>query len=162
VTETTDRTPDRRFLQEAIALAERSVTEGGGPFGALVVRDGAVLGRGANGVTRHLDPTAHAEVMAIRTACREVEDFALTGATLYVSCEPCPMCLAAAYWARIARIVYAATAADAAAAGFDDTRIARELSLPKEARVLPMERVVLEGAEAPFRRWRETPDRIDY
>src|ERR1041385_7640037 len=121
---------DEAFLREAIALAaEHSRRRDGGPFGARVVRDGTVLGRGWNQVTSENDPTAHAEVSAIRMACRELRDFRLTGCAHYASCEPCPMCLAAAYWARVERIVYAATRADAAAIGFDDSRLYDELAL---------------------------------
>lgn len=153
---------DADFLRMAIALAETSVQEGGGPFGAVVVRAGQVRGRGSNRVTRDNDPTAHAEVVAIRDACRATGDFRLDGCTLYVNCEPCPMCLAAAYWARVSRIVYAADAADAAAIGFDDALIAGEVCLAPEQRRLPMVQMLRQEALGAFRAWEAKADRTDY
>ncbi|MCF6212345.1 MAG: nucleoside deaminase, partial [Gammaproteobacteria bacterium] len=111
---------DRDFLQQAIDLANRSVDEGGGPFGAVIVRQGLVIGRGNNRVTLDNDPTAHAEMQAIRDACRKENNFSLSDSVLYASCEPCPMCMAAIYWARIERVVFAASGEDARRAGFDD------------------------------------------
>ena len=153
---------DEAWLAAAIALAERNVTEGGGPFGALVVQDGAVLAEGQNRVTRDLDPTAHAEVQAIRAACRAVGDFALPRATLYTSCEPCPLCLSTALWARVARVVYAADRHDAARGGFDDrefyelfTRGADTWPVTIDARPVP-------GRAAPFDAWLASPDRVEY
>lgn len=150
------------YMREAIRIAIDSVVEGGGPFGAVIVLDGEIVGRGCNRVTRDNDPTAHAEVMAIRNACQALGRFELSGATLYVNCEPCPMCLAACYWARLERVVYAATKQDAAAVGFDDERIAEELCLPIAERSLPMEQMMREEALSAMRAWEEKEDRIDY
>ncbi len=152
---------DESYLDEAIALAEASVEQGGGPFGAVVVKDGQVIGRGSNGVTLHNDPTAHAEVWAIRDACNTIGDFTLAGATLYTSCEPCPMCLAAIYWARLDRVVYAATREQAAEAGFDDGVIAKEMQLPVEQRSLKMVRVEAAG-ERPFLKWGALEGKVEY
>lgn len=153
----------KQFIDQAIALAESSMERGeGGPFAALVVRDGGVLGRGWNRVTSSNDPTAHAEVEAIRDATRRLGDFSLAGCTLYVNCEPCPMCLAAAYWAGISAIYYAADRADAAAIGFADQQIYEELALPPEQRRLPMHQINRPAALPLFRRWQEKPDKIPY
>lgn len=152
---------DERFLTEAIALAESSVAEGGGPFGAVVVKAGEVIGRGSNRVTLNNDPTAHAEMEAIREACRQIGDFSLEGATLFASCEPCPMCLSAIYWARLERVVYAAVREDAAQAGFDDGVIARELQLPQAQRSLQMARLDV-VSDSPFVRWRQKADKVRY
>lgn len=152
---------DEKFLAEAIALAEQSVERGGGPFGALVVKDGEVIGHGSNSVTLLNDPTAHAEVSAIRQACQTINDFSLEGATLYASCEPCPMCLAAIYWARLERVVYAATREQAAEVGFDDGVIAREMTLPLEQRQLVMLKPSVDGS-APFVKWQAKEDKILY
>ena len=152
---------DENYLAEAVALAESSVEQGGGPFGALVVKEGKVIGRGSNCVTLSNDPTAHAEVVAIREACKTIDDFSLAGATLYASCEPCPMCLSAIYWSRLDKVVYAATRDDAAAAGFDDGVIARELQLPPDERRLRMQYVKIDGAP-PFDKWREKADKVAY
>lgn len=153
---------DEGFLQQAIDLARQSVEVGGGPFAALVVRNGQVIGKGHNRVTLDCDPTAHAEVQAIRDACRSSRYHHLDGATIYVSCQPCPMCMAAAYWAHITRIVYAATDEEAAAAGFDDRLIAEELALPLSQRKTVVEQLRLDSAEEVFRLWREKADRIEY
>lgn len=151
------------FMNEAIRLALESVASGnGGPFGAVVVKDGRIVGRGTNGVTRYNDPTAHAEVMAIRDACRQLEEYHLAGCELYVSCMPCPMCLSACYWARIERIYYAARAEDAAAVGFDDVFIAEELGLPLDKRRLPLVHMPTDDALAPLRHWKEKSDKILY
>jgi guanine deaminase len=155
-------TNDAEFLQLAVELAERSVNDGGGPFGAVVVRDGAVVGEGRNRVTLWSDPTAHAEIVAIRDACRLLATFELSRCVLYASCEPCPMCLAASYWARVEAVVFAATRADAAAAGFDDERIYRELASPIESRSLPFRHVAHQSAVEPFELWKRKTDRIDY
>jgi len=149
-------------MREAIALAQASAEIGCGPFGAVVVRDGRIIGRGSNRVTRDSDPTAHAEVVAIRDACRQLGDFSLEGCELYASCEPCPMCLAAAYWARLDKVYYAATREEASAIGFDDERIYREVCLPLEQRELPMQPLLHEEAQAAFATWLNNPDRIDY
>lgn len=154
---------DELFLREAIRLARRSVLEhGGGPFGALVVRGEEVLGRGWNQVTTANDPTAHAEIVAIREAAQHVGDFRLQGCVLYSSCEPCPMCLAAAYWARIEAVWYAADRRNAAAAGFDDARLYGELALPAPRRRLPCRQHLAVEGELPFREWLAKPDRVPY
>lgn len=153
---------DTRFLREAIRLASESVAAGGGPFGAVIVRDGEVLARAANRVTLDHDPTAHAEVRAIRLACDHLASHDLTGATLYASCEPCPMCLGAIYWARISRLVYAASKDDAARAGFDDAFIYRELALAPACRSLPSTRGLAGEGREPFERWTEKADRCEY
>lgn len=153
---------DSAFLQQAIDEANASVADGGGPFGALVVRDGKVLGRGANEVTKTHDPTAHAEVVAIRAACRTIADHSLQGATLYASTEPCPLCLAASYWARLSRVVYGASRDDAARAGFDDAAFYREIALPPAARSLPTTQIRLPAAQAPLDAWIALPTKIPY
>ncbi len=152
----------RGFMREAMALAEASVQNGGGPFGAVVVRAGRVVGRGSNRVTADNDPTAHAEVMAIRDACRTLGSYSLEGCELYVNCEPCPMCLAAAYWARLERIYHAATRQDAAAAGFDDALIYQEVCLPPAQRRMPLEQLLPEEAGTAFAAWGDKADRVDY
>lgn len=147
----------------AIELAVENVqTRRGGPFGAVVVRGDEILGEGTNLVTGSNDPTAHAEVVAIRQACQKVGSFELKGCVVYTSCEPCPMCLAAIYWSRADRIVYAADRQDAAAAGFDDEFLYRELSLPIGERSLPMEQLHREEAIAAFGAWREDNAKIRY
>jgi len=150
------------FLRETIRLAEESVRGGGGPFAALVVKDGEVVGRGHNRVTLSNDPTAHAEVQAIRDACRNLGDFSLAGCELYVSCEPCPMCLSACYWAHLDAVYYAAGAQDAAAVGFDDVLIREELGRPPQQRRLPMRQALRSEAQGPFRLWSALEDKIEY
>jgi tRNA(Arg) A34 adenosine deaminase TadA len=147
------------FMQEAIRLARESK---GGPFGAVVVKDGRVIGRGSNEVTTKNDPTAHAEVVAIREACRLLGDFQLRGAEIYASCEPCPMCLAAIYWARLDRCYFALTRQDAAAMGFDDEFLYRELALPVGERSLPLVPVGRDVALVLVREWNERPDKVRY
>jgi guanine deaminase len=142
------------FMHRAIALAIENVQSGrGGPFAALVVKDGQVIAEGTNRVTSANDPTAHAEIVAIREACRTLGDFQLHGCDLYTTCEPCPMCLGAIYWARPARILYAATAADAANAGFDDAFIYEEVRCPPHARRMPTVQVLRDEALAVFQAW---------
>lgn len=154
---------DRHYLARAVALSREHMEKGlGGPFGAVIVRDGAVLAEGWNMVTSANDPTAHAEVTAIRRACAAIGDFSLRGATLYTSCEPCPMCLASAFWARLDRIVYANTRADAAAIGFDDAFIYDEIPKEPAARALPAVHLPLEEAAAVFRAWTEKVDKVEY
>lgn len=155
---------DERFLREAIALAREGMDRNeGGPFGCVIVKDGQVIGRGNNRVTSSNDPTAHAEVVAIREACRSLGAFQLDGCTLYTSCEPCPMCLGAIYWARPDRIVFAATREDAAEAGFDDQLIYDELPLPPEQRRIPTQaRVLRKEAQAVFEDWRTKEDKVRY
>jgi guanine deaminase len=153
---------DEEFLREAIELAVTSARGGGGPFGAVVVRDGVVIGRGSNRVVPSTDPTAHAEIVAIREAARGLGTHLLAGCTLYASCEPCPMCYAATHWARIERLVHASSREDAAAAGFDDELLHREIALPLASRALPIESMLGEEGRAAFRAWAETEDRTPY
>jgi guanine deaminase len=153
---------DREFIGKALALARRnaSSTEGG-PFGAIVVFDGKVVGEGRNQVTTSNDPTAHAEVVAIRAAAMTLNRFDLRGCIIYTSCEPCPMCLAAAYWSRVDRIVYSATQQEAAAAGFDDAFLYDELAKDMADRQLPCVQVKTDD-EDPFAVWLANPNRIPY
>jgi len=150
------------FLREAIRVASDNVASGGGPFGAIVVHDGEVLARAANQVTTANDPTAHAEVEAIREACRVLGTFQLEGCEIYSSSEPCPMCLGAIYWAR-PKAVYFANGRDVAlAAGFDDDHIYEEFLLAPEERRYPATRLEIDGADEPFRRWAVKEDRVEY
>ncbi len=154
---------DEDFLREAIKLAREGMAPGqGGPFGAVIVKDGKIVGRGCNQVTSTNDPTAHAEVVAIRDACRNLATFQLTGCTLYASCEPCPMCLGAIYWARPGRIVYGAFHSDAAGAGFDDQFIYEQLDKPREQRHIPMQQLLRAEADAVFREWVAMEDKRKY
>ena len=151
------------FLRRAISLATENVLTGkGGPFGAVVVRDGKILGEGANAVTATNDPTAHAEVNAIRVAAHALGTFTLAGCELYTSCEPCPMCLAAAYWARLDAIYYGACAADAARAGFDDAFLYEEMCRDHGARAIPATRMLGDEAWASFKAWLESSKKIAY
>jgi len=155
--------PNPEFLRRAIALATQNVTAGkGGPFGAVIVRDGKIIGEGANSVTATNDPTAHAEVNAIRAAAKALGTFTLAGCELYTSCEPCPMCLAAAYWSHVDAVYYGACAADAARAGFDDAFLYGEIR--KEATVRKLRSMQLLGDEAwaSFAAWIASPNKIDY
>jgi tRNA(Arg) A34 adenosine deaminase TadA len=156
--------PDEaEFMRRAIALSRQGMEAGaGGPFGAVVVLDGAVVGEGWNQVTSTNDPTAHAEIVAIRRACAALGRFDLRGATLYTSCEPCPMCLAAAYWARLDAIVHGNAREDAAAIGFDDAWLYREVAMPVDQRALPMRRLLQAVALEVFDAWRSKPDRVPY
>jgi guanine deaminase len=151
------------FMARAIQLASENVRSGrGGPFGAVVVKDDAILAEGANQVTLTNDPTAHAEVLAIREACRKLGLFELKDCELYTSCEPCPMCLGAIYWARLSRVYFGSLAADASQAGFDDSFIYREIAQPHSERGIPMVQMMREEALAAFRAWREKSDKIRY
>jgi tRNA(Arg) A34 adenosine deaminase TadA len=151
------------FMEKAIALATENVTSGrGGPFGAVIVRDGEIVATGANCVTATNDPTAHGEIVAIRNACLKLKTFQLTGCDIYTSCEPCPMCLAAIYWARFDAIYYGSSAADAAAAGFDDAFLYEELKLPINQRKIPTISLLREKAVSSFDAWRAHAGRIDY
>jgi guanine deaminase len=151
------------LMRRAIALALENVRSGrGGPFAALVAKDGKVIGEGANSVTATNDPTAHAEIVAIRAACRALGTFQLTDCELYTTCEPCPMCLGAIYWARPARVFYAGAAADAADAGFDDAFIYDELQRPRESRRVPMIQLMREESLAIFAAWKQQPNRTEY
>ncbi len=151
------------IMRRAIALSREKMQDAeGGPFGALIVRDDTVIAEGWNQVTGHNDPTAHAEIVAIRTACAALGDFSLEGCSIYTTCEPCPMCLAAIHWARIDRIFYANATEDAAAIGFDDERLYRELALPQAERSTPMVRLLADEALEVFREWASDPDRVLY
>jgi guanine deaminase len=151
-----------KFIERVIELAVANVREGGGPFAALVARDGEVIAEGANRVTLANDPTAHAEIVAIREACRKLGAFQLAGCDVYASCEPCPMCLGALYWARPARVIFAASRADAAAAGFDDEFVYEQLARPYGERALPMVRIAAPRAGEPFAAWRANAARVKY
>ena len=150
------------FMEQAIAMAAANVRRGGGPFAALVVKDGVVIAAGANQVTLANDPTAHAEMVAIREACRALGGFQLAGCEVYSSCEPCPMCLGALYWARPERVFFAATAGDAASAGFDDEFIYRQLRTPHAQRAIPMVHLANNLAALPFEEWAKNPDKTRY
>ncbi len=151
------------FMREAIRLAEDGMRHNrGGPFGCVVVRRGEIVGRGNNRVTSTNDPTAHAEVTAIRDACKELGTFQLTDCELYTSCEPCPMCLSAIYWARIPVVYYGNTRKDAAAIGFDDDFIYQQVPLPPEQRTVKMELFLRDEAQGTFRAWSEKTDKIKY
>lgn len=150
-------------MRMAIDLAENNVVQGqGGPFGAVIVKDGMVVARSANKVVPTNDPTAHAEVSAIRLACQELETFNLEGCVIYTSCEPCPMCLGAIYWARIDHIYYANTKADAAAIGFDDKFIYDELDLPMDQRKLPIIQLMRDEALNAFKLWETSEKKTEY
>jgi guanine deaminase len=153
---------ENTYIRKAIELAFENVQHGGGPFAALIVRDGAVIATGVNQVTLSNDPTAHAEVVAIREACRVLAAFQLTDCDLYTSCEPCPMCLGAIYWARPARVFFAATREDAARAGFDDDFIYRELAAPHAARTIPALHVPDRTSLQPFEAWNTLPGKTVY
>jgi len=150
-------------MRRAIELSVRNVDSGrGGPFGAVVVKDDEIVGEGANEVVARTDPSAHAEVLAIRAACRKLNTFQLTGCDLYTSCEPCPMCMGLIYWARPKSVYYANTAADAARIVFDDALIYRELALPNAQRSLQMQQLLREEALAAFEGWQKKPNKIPY
>lgn len=150
------------FMRQAIALAVENVKNGGGPFGAVIVKDDRVVATGVNRVVPNNDPTAHAEVNAIRAACVKLGAFNLSGCVLYTSCEPCPMCLGAIYWAHIDKIYYGATQHDAAAVDFDDSFIYRELELEPAERNKPVENILHDEAQAPFDVWRNKADKVEY
>jgi guanine deaminase len=151
------------FMGEALALALQNVRSGqGGPFGAVIVREGQVIARGVNRVTATNDPTAHAEMLAIRAACQVLGTFQLTGCIVYASCEPCPMCLGALYWARPDKVYYANTKEEAAFIGFDDSLIYAELQLPPSHRLLVMERLVPADALDGFRLWERSHGKVEY
>ena len=149
-------------MQRAIDLSIENVANGGGPFGAVIVRDGEIIATGVNRVTANNDPTAHAEVNAIRAACSRLASFKLTGCTIYTSCEPCPMCLSAIYWAGIRRICYGNTKADAAHIHFGDKFIYDEIAKPCAERSIPMESIMRDEALEAFRKWEEKEDKIPY
>jgi tRNA(Arg) A34 adenosine deaminase TadA len=156
-------TDHHKFMRMAIKLAEDNVKHGkGGPFGAVIVKDGKIIARGANKVVPGNDPTAHAEVSAIRLACRKLKTYNLEGCIIYTSCEPCPMCLGAIYWARINQIYYANTKADAAAIGFDDQFIYEEIDRPMNSRKLPVVQLLHDEALQAFRLWETSDNRTEY
>lgn len=151
------------FMQRAIELAETGMEKGhGGPFGAVVVKDGEIVGEGFNSVIHSNDPTAHAEILAIRNACKNLGTFELKDCTIYTSCEPCPMCLGAIYWARLKKVVYAAKKEDAAQISFDDDDFYGEMAKDMEDRQIDFEELMREKALPLFRNWKEKPDKIQY
>lgn len=152
-----------KFMRMAIRVSEGNVTNAlGGPFGAVVVKDGKLLAKSANKVTTILDPTAHAEVSAIRIACKKLKTYDLSGCVIYTSCEPCPMCLGAIYWAHIDKIYYANTKKDAQLIGFDDQFIYDEIALPMNSRKLQIEQILREEAQVAFRLWDQSDMKITY
>jgi len=150
------------FLHQAIELAVDNVKHSGGPFGAIIIFNDMVIATGVNRVTATHDPTAHAEIVAIRAACTYLNSFQLTDCILYSSCEPCPMCLGAIYWARPSAVYYASSRFDAAAVGFDDSFIYEQLALPADQRSIATQQIVTENHSAPFDLWRQTQEKIEY
>lgn len=154
---------DAEFMRRAIALADERMRAGeGGPFGAVIAMDGRIVGEGWNRVIGTSDPTAHAEIVAIRDACARLGTFDLSGATIYTSCEPCPMCLGGILWARLSRMCYAADRTDAAEIGFDDDAFYVEVAKPIDSRTLPTTRILADEARAVFAAWYAKPDRVEY
>lgn len=154
---------DEKNMKKAIELSLKNITlNEGGPFGAIIVKNDKIIGEGNNQVTSKNDPTLHAEIVAIKNACKTLEDFSLDGCVLYTSCEPCPMCLGAIYWSRLDKVYYANTKEDAADIGFDDEFIYKELDLNKDKRKLPMEQMCREEAINVFRKWQAKEDKIEY
>ncbi|MFV0470178.1 MAG: nucleoside deaminase [Dysgonomonas sp.] len=153
---------DAKFMRKAIILAEKSVEKGGGPFGAVIVKDGKIVAEGNNCVTLNNDPTAHAEVTAIRKACKKFKTFDLSGCVIYTSCEPCPMCLASIYWAHLDKIYYGCTKTDAKNIGFDDSFIYDEIALKPEKRSIPTKNILNAEALSAFRMWEDKEDKIHY
>jgi guanine deaminase len=158
-----DSDAQRAFMRHAVKLSAERMREGaGGPFGAIIVKDGKIVAEGWNQVTSTNDPTAHAEVSAIRAACEKLGTFSLAGCDIFTSCEPCPMCLSAIYWARLDRVYFANSREDAAAIGFDDEFLYREVAKPIEARLIPTVKLDLPEAEAVFAEWKAKPDKVAY
>lgn len=153
---------DAKYMRMAIDLSVENVDNGGGPFGAVIVRDGEIIATGVNRVVANNDPTAHAEVSAIRNACQHLQTYQLEGCTIYSSCEPCPMCLSAIYWAGIKRLCYGNTKADAKAIDFDDSFIYDQLDLAYEDRSIKCEHFMRDAAQAAFNKWAEKSDKIPY
>jgi guanine deaminase len=153
---------DNPFMTRAIQLSIDNVQSGGGPFGAVVVKDGVLIAEAANQVTATNDPTAHAELLAIRNACKKLGVFDLEGCEIYTSCEPCPMCLGAIYWAHLSRVYFANVDGDASAIGFDDSLIYREIAQPHAQRKIPMIQMMRQEALAAFRAWESKPNKIQY
>lgn len=153
---------NKHFMQKAIDLALENIKNEGGPFGAVIVKDGVIIATGANRVTANNDPTAHAEVCAIRNACTKLQTFNLEGCEIYSSCEPCPMCLGAIYWAHLDKLYYACNKDDAADAGFDDSFIYKELELKREDRNLQSEILLPQEAKVVFESWKTQEDKTEY
>ncbi|HYC83427.1 MAG TPA: nucleoside deaminase [Candidatus Paceibacterota bacterium] len=151
-----------KFMAEAIKLSRESVASGGGPFGAVIVKNGEIVGRGINRVTVFNDPTAHGEIVAIREACKNLNSFQLDDCVIYTSTEPCPMCLGAIYWARPKAVYFANTKDDAAAIGFDDAFIYDELDTPYESRKIPFRQMMREEALEAFKDWSGKEDKVEY
>ena len=152
----------KKFMSEAITLSMESVSRGGGPFGTVIVKDGKIIGRGVNSVTRLNDPTAHGEIVAIREACSNLNSFRLDDCVLYTSCEPCPMCLGAIYWSRVKEIYFANTREDAASIGFDDALIYDEINVPLRERKIAFHQIMREEALSAFHSWTEKKDKTIY
>lgn len=153
---------DREYMQQAIDLSVENVRNGGGPFGAVIVKDGRVVATGVNRVTANCDPTAHAEVSAIREACQKLHSFKLEGCTIYTSCEPCPMCLSAIYWAGISKVYYGNTKQDAEDINFSDKFIYDEIEKSPSLRAIPMEMMMRDEAQIAFDEWKNKEDKIEY
>lgn len=153
---------DEFFMRKAIELSIKNIDENGGPFGAVIVKDGEIIAKGVNRVTSNTDPTAHAEVNAIREASKKLGTFDLSGCVIYSSCEPCPMCLGAIYWAHLDKLFYANTKSDAKDIGFDDSFIYDEISLPKEKRKIPTIQISNDKALEAFEKWRKNENKIEY
>ncbi|MFC2100503.1 nucleoside deaminase [Bacteroidota bacterium] len=151
------------FIKEAVKLAKMNVKDGkGGPFGAVIVKDGKIIVKAVNRVIEENDPTSHAEIVAIREACKILNSYQLDDCEIYASCQPCPMCLGAIFWARPKKIYYACTMKDAELAGFDDKKFHHEISLHEKSREIPSEHVVIENSQEPFELWNELEDRFEY
>jgi len=153
---------NEKFMKKAIALSEKNIEKGGGPFGAVIVKDGKIVATGCNRVTCNNDPTAHAEVTAIRNACKKTGNFNLDGCEIYSSCEPCPMCLSAIYWARISKLYYGNTKKDAAKIGFDDSFIYDELEKSPAERAIPASQHLEKKAIIAFENWKKKVDKVEY
>lgn len=152
----------KELMRKAIELSMENIENGGGPFGAVIARDGKIIATGVNRVTAEHDPTSHAEVNAIRSACRELNTYNLSGCEIYTSCEPCPMCLGAIYWAHLDKIYYGNNRTDAGDIGFDDSFIYDEIALPKDRRKLPSENMMSEEAIKAFELWMKKSDKVEY
>ncbi|MEZ0392791.1 MAG: nucleoside deaminase [Pseudobdellovibrionaceae bacterium] len=154
--------PQEKWMARAVSISSENIDKGGGPFGAVIVKDGQIVAEGANQVTYTMDPTAHAEVVAIRMACQKLQTFDLTGCEIFTSCEPCPMCLSAIYWARISKIYFANTKKDAARIQFDDDFIYQEIPKNPSQRKIPMIQMMHEAALKVFETWEQKTDKIPY
>jgi tRNA(Arg) A34 adenosine deaminase TadA len=153
---------DEQFLTRALEIAAQNVNQNGGPFGAVIVKDGQIIAEGVNQVSLHNDPTAHAEMQAIRVACKKLDTFDLTGCEIYSSCEPCPMCFSSIYWAHLDKVYYAANHIDAKSAGFDDAFIYDEIRLQVNERSIPFVEFSHENKNQPFKKWLESDNKIKY